>query len=329
MVILIFCVGNMGNSKVKLSVVMATYNGEKYIANQLDSIIAQTLSVDEIIIVDDCSTDNTIEILERYAQKYNYIKIYCNAVNSGVVRTFNKALDICVGDYILFSDQDDVWLYNKTEVLLEEIKDNWLIYSDSYVTDEELNITDSSSLSLFESGRSYHDVWSYLLGNNVTGCTMLINRHLLELGMPLPNLSIMYHDHYFALLAISEEKLHRCNKVLQYYRQHSTNQSEAFKNISYKKIIENSNKMSSDMLLLLKNKVLSKNTADILLAYDFYKAMAHDKYPSYLLFKKIFPTMSIRMFFWFIRMACLGKYFANLNYNLAPLKVKIKKMVSK
>ena len=82
-------------------------------------------------------------------------------------------------------------------------------------------------------------------------------------------------------------------------------------------------------MLLLKNKVLSKNTADILLAYDFYKAMAHDKYPSYLLFKKIFPTMSIRMFFWFIRMACLGKYFANLNYNLAPLKVKIKKMVSK
>ena len=106
-----------------ISIAMATYNGEKYLAEQLDSILAQTVQDFELIVCDDCSSDSTAEILSRYAEKDSRIKIFVNEKNLGFVKNFEKAVSLCSGEYIALSDQDDVWFAGHLEILLRNIKD--------------------------------------------------------------------------------------------------------------------------------------------------------------------------------------------------------------
>ena len=98
-----------------ISVAMATYNGEKFIREQLDSILAQTITDWELIVCDDVSTDSTIAILEEYANKDGRIQIHKNKVNLGFKRNFEKAISLCSGDYIALCDQDDIWKHDKVE----------------------------------------------------------------------------------------------------------------------------------------------------------------------------------------------------------------------
>ena len=100
--------------KDKISIAMTTFNGERYLREQLDSLYFQTLLPDEIVVVDDCSVDNTKEILEEYHKKKGLI-YYINESNVGVNKNFEKAISLCSGDYIALCDQDDVWFKNKIE----------------------------------------------------------------------------------------------------------------------------------------------------------------------------------------------------------------------
>ena len=103
---------------MKISVALCTYNGEKYIAEQLDSILNQSESVDEIILCDDGSTDKTVAIIREYQQKHPEIfKIYSNEKNLGYTKNFEKAIQLCTGDLIFLCDQDDVWKPNKVQVV--------------------------------------------------------------------------------------------------------------------------------------------------------------------------------------------------------------------
>ena len=113
-----------------ISIALCTYNGEKYLREQLDTLVDQTYKNLEIIIVDDCSTDSTMQILEEYAEQYINIKVYQNKKNLGYIKNFEKALSLCLGEYIAMSDQDDSWALNKIEYLVGLIKDNQLIYED-------------------------------------------------------------------------------------------------------------------------------------------------------------------------------------------------------
>src|SRR5574344_2136916 len=97
-----------------ISLALPTYNGEKYLREQLDSIFNQTMVPEEIVVVDDRSTDSTIQILEEYKQKYG-LKYYINEQNLGYNKNFEKAITLCQGDYIALCDQDDVWLPEKIE----------------------------------------------------------------------------------------------------------------------------------------------------------------------------------------------------------------------
>lgn len=207
-------------NKLKLSVVMSTYCGERYLSTQLDSILNQSIQCSEIIIVDDFSCDYTWNVLCEYAIKYSQIKIYRNDTNIGVIKSFEKALMLCSGDYIALADQDDYWLPNKLEILINKIGDNWLIHSDAYVVDEKLRIINES----FSSIKPYHDntLEMYYLRNNVTGCTVLLHRDLLKLALPFPEHVIM-HDHYLALCAKFFNKLSYLNQPLIKYRQHLDN----------------------------------------------------------------------------------------------------------
>jgi glycosyltransferase involved in cell wall biosynthesis len=114
--------------KKSVSVVMCTYNGERYLREQLDSIISQTYPVSEIIVQDDCSTDETLVILSEYDP---YIKLFKNKENKGYNENFRSALYKASGDLIAISDQDDLWAKDKIEKLVTNIGDNFLIFSKS------------------------------------------------------------------------------------------------------------------------------------------------------------------------------------------------------
>ena len=114
-----------------ISIAMATYNGEKFIREQLDSILAQTITDWELIVCDDVSIDATITILEEYAKKDGRIQIHKNKVNLGFKRNFEKAISLCSGDYIALYDQDDIWYPNHLEILYNQIGDHSLSIGNS------------------------------------------------------------------------------------------------------------------------------------------------------------------------------------------------------
>ena len=110
---------------MKLSVAMCTYNGAEFIEEQLISILNQTVKIDEIIICDDCSTDDTLEILQKIIEQNNsVITIFRNEVNLRSNKNFEKALSLCTGDYIFFSDQDDIWKKNKVQKFIDKFNED-------------------------------------------------------------------------------------------------------------------------------------------------------------------------------------------------------------
>lgn len=214
-------IDRMKNANELISIAMATYNGENYLAEQLDSILNQTHTNIEIVIVDDCSKDTTIEIIKFYKQKYPCIKLYHNEKNNGVVRSFEKAINLCSGDYIALSDQDDVWFPYKLEELLNNIGNNLLIHSDAILVDEKMNVITKSHFDCVKE-RSKLTYVDYLISNNVTGCTMMFSRKLAELAMPIPN-EFYIHDHYLAIVASFYGTIKLLDEPLVYYRQHGLN----------------------------------------------------------------------------------------------------------
>jgi len=198
------------------SIAMATYNGEKYLREQLDSIYAQTYKNIEVIVCDDCSSDKTVEILKEYSERFG-LKYFINEKNLGYVKNFEKAISLCNGEYIALSDQDDIWLENKLDILLNEIDDNLLIHSDCELIDEFGNSLQLHWKSEINSHKNFED---FLFSNLVTGCTILFKKGLLKGIAAFPD-GLAYHDWYLGILAAKEKKIKYLNKSLIQYRQHS------------------------------------------------------------------------------------------------------------
>lgn len=204
----------------RISIAMCTYNGEKYLRDQLDSILSQTHRNLELIIVDDCSSDNTLAILEKYSKSDDRIRVIKNSENLGFVRNFEKAIAACSGDLIALADQDDVWIEHKIESLVRDIGDNWLIYSRVQLMDMNGAPIDREfpGCSRVEGNCPL----SLILKNCVTGHACLIRRELFELARP--SLAKMpYHDQWLAIVAASQGKLKAGQEVLSYYRIHDDN----------------------------------------------------------------------------------------------------------
>ena len=220
-----------------VAILLATYNGERFIEEQLDSLMNQTQKPDLIIISDDHSSDGTWDILQRWRAKYmDVIEIHKNTTGRhGHVGNFSYLCELAKKsdcDYFLFCDQDDVWLKEKSQLLLSECIEQEalhspdfpiLVHSDLIVVDEQLN---EIAPSFFKyQGLPLASVLSFpkfLIQNNVTGCASLINRALLEKATPLPN-EVMVHDWWFALVAKAEGSLCFFDKALIKYRQHGGN----------------------------------------------------------------------------------------------------------
>ena len=223
---------NKKNKKNKLAILLATYNGEKYLKEQIDSILNQTYKDFTLYIRDDGSKDNTVKIIEEYAKKNkNVIYVKDDIKSSGSCANFMNLLKYASSlnkhDIYMFADQDDVWLNDKVEITVNEYnKYNsnipLLIHTDLYVVDKELNRINDSFIEYSNLDGNFNTFNRYLIQNNVTGCTMLINDKLVELvDYDIANLRM--HDWYFALLASAFGEVHFINSSTINYRQHGNN----------------------------------------------------------------------------------------------------------
>lgn len=262
----------------KISVVIATFNGAKYLAEQIESILNQTYPIYEVVILDDCSTDTTWEILSDYCQKHAQVKVYRNVHNLGCVNTFSSALELTTGDFIALSDQDDIWLPNKIETLLQYAQSEYnLVHSDAYLCNENLNTYALySDIKGFLKSSSFINYLNY---NDVSGCTTLFSRKLLDKIIPIPD-GFWMHDHYLALMASYYGKVVYIDKPLIKYRQHANNVLGAKSNISYhsRKLWELNLAKS---LMLLKDKPEFRDNLDIDYAIKYHMYKYDGKWPDF------------------------------------------------
>ena len=220
---------------------MATYNGEKYVTEQLDSLINQTYKNFKVIICDDCSTDNTMDILRKYESNYpNLFQVYQNEKNSTSAKyNFMDMMIQYKDDYVMLCDQDDVWMPDKIEVTFKAMKDTEAIYgkdasilvhTDAVVTDSNLNKIDSSLKHMIGAPKQINSLKVLCLQNHVTGCTLMYNKalaaHLLR-----PIGYFVMHDWLIAIIANCFGKIIYVDKSTLFYRQHSDNSMGA-KNVN-------------------------------------------------------------------------------------------------
>ena len=202
-----------------VSVAMCTYNGERFIKEQIDSILSQSYSNFELVIVDDGSKDNTVDIIKNYQLNDKRIKFLQNEKNLGFVKNFEKAISLCTGDFIALADQDDIWKKDKLAVFLEQIKDNTLIYSDAILMDKDSKETGSYLIrpnSNLVKGKCNK---AFIYYNCVSGNTLMFKKELVEFILPIPE-KMQYHDIWIAFVASSLGTITFTEESYTYYRRY-------------------------------------------------------------------------------------------------------------
>ncbi|HFR2867109.1 TPA: glycosyltransferase family 2 protein [Streptococcus agalactiae] len=212
---------------MKVNILMATYNGEKFLAQQIESIQKQTFKEWNLLIRDDGSSDKTCDIIRNFTAKDSRIRFINENEhhNLGVIKSFFTLVNYEVADFYFFSDQDDVWLPEKLSVSLEAAKHKasdvpLLVYTDLKVVNQELNILQDSMIRA-QSHHANTTLLPELTENTVTGGTMMINHALAEKWFT-PN-DILMHDWFLALLAASLGEIIYLDLPTQLYRQHDNN----------------------------------------------------------------------------------------------------------
>jgi glycosyltransferase involved in cell wall biosynthesis len=211
---------------LQVSVVLTTYNGEAYVSQQLESLIRQTHTDLEIIIVDDNSTDGTWAILESYSQTDNRIKLFRNEKNIGYIRNFEKGISLSNAPYIAPCDQDDIWENQKIETMLSAIKDADLCFCDSLLIDANGQSL-KKKLSDIKNLAAYNNCLPFLIGNCISGHASLIKRETLLATMPFPK--ELVYDWWIAFYVSCAGKIIYVNMPLVQYRQHPNNTIAAVK----------------------------------------------------------------------------------------------------
>lgn len=232
----------------KINILLATYNGEKYLNEQLDSLFSQTFQDFKIIIRDDQSTDNTLEIIKEYQVLYqNRIELLeDNLGNLKSSKSFMKLLEYSKAEYLMFCDQDDIWLPTKIEVSFNRLKeleqkDNTitplLVFTDLKVVDEKLNTMHESFWKYQKLIPEISKYWKKLLAQNVvTGCTMIINKQAKDVCFPF-ELEMMIHDQWISVNVAKHGKIDYINEQTILYRQHGNNVAGAH-SYGYKYIVQ-------------------------------------------------------------------------------------------
>ena len=198
-----------------ISVCIATYNGERYIRQQIESIVCQLNVDDEIIVSDDGSTDGTLDIVKGIGDKR--IKIIEGPGRKSPILNFECALKASKGDFIFLSDQDDVWKPDKVEICMKWLKTYNCVVSDAEVTDNRLKPLYPSLYAIMQvrQGRIYNTIWK----NGYTGCCMAFRRDVLEASLPFPK-DIPMHDIWIGNVAAYKYNVIFIPDRLIHFRRH-------------------------------------------------------------------------------------------------------------
>lgn len=204
-----------------ISIAMCTYNGERFLKQQLDSICTQSFKNFELIIVDDVSSDGTVDIINAYAKKDSRIKFYINKNNLGFKKNFEKAISLCSANYIALSDQDDIWKPHKLRLFISQIGEHSLIYSDAILIDQysnELNeeLVRSKKRHLVQGNCNK----AFILDNCVSGNTLMFKKEIIENIIPIPD-NISYHDIWIAFIASTYGTIIYTDEAMTYYRRYT------------------------------------------------------------------------------------------------------------
>lgn len=217
-----------------ISVAMATYNGEKYIKEQIDSILLQLNETDELVISDDGSTDKTVNIIADYKDKR--IKLL-KGPKKGVKQNFANAISQCSGKYIFLSDQDDIWMSDKVEKVLTVFEQEkcTLVVHDAIVFDSNTNKVLFNSF--YRLRKSKKGVFKNICKNSYIGCCMTFKNNIIKHILPIPN-DIEMHDQWIGIMCEKYGKSIFTEDKLIKYRRHGGNVSK-MKHYSLMKMVKN------------------------------------------------------------------------------------------
>ncbi len=216
-------------SQQNIDIVLTHHNGSRHIEAQINSIIRndirQGFSV-RIIVVDDGSQNDEFRFVQEICRQYPNIQLHRNETNLGVIKAFETGLQLSTADYVMLSDQDDLWLPDKIQSSLDHIQliegdKAALVFTDLCVVNEHLECLRSSMLELKEFNQA-SDKYRILFQNIVAGCTSIVNRKLLDIALPFP-VDIPMHDHWLAACAAFGGKIDLLNRPTVLYRQHENN----------------------------------------------------------------------------------------------------------
>lgn len=226
-----------------ISIAMATFNGEKYIYEQLKSILNQLKEKDEVIISDDGSLDNTLKIIKSFNDKR--IKIY-NGPKKGIIKNFENAIKNCNGKYIFLADQDDIWMKNKIDTVLKLFETNnfTCIVHDAQVFNSKTNNIICNSF--FEFRKSSKGIIRNIIKNSYIGCCMAFDRKIINKILPIPY-SIEMHDQWIGILNEKYGKVDFIKDKLIKYRRHDDNASQ-MNHYPLSKMILNRFKLTKEIL---------------------------------------------------------------------------------
>lgn len=291
---------------MKISVALCTYNGQLFLEQQIESILNQTIQVDEIIVCDDRSTDNTLTILNNFSEKFPQIKVFINDSTLGSVKNFEKALLLCSGEYVFLSDQDDVWADRKVETYLKYFNNHSevaVLASSGYCIDENSCRIFSHTvwdipvfLEKLQIDYSYFPLFSQFV-NIVTGATICIKKSFLSEVVPFPISKSFHHDEWIAIISSSKQKFAFLREKEVFYRIHRNQQvggvlinlndqnycqyiemfgtsKRKFNFEVYKKTLSNlANYYNKNTILysITGNEVFCKNQKEIKLKFQYFK----------------------------------------------------------
>jgi len=207
--------------KISVSVAMATYNGEKYLLEQLESILPQLEDGDELVIGDDGSTDKTLEIISKVAEVDERVRVL-QGDNLGVIRNFERIIKECNNELIFLSDQDDVWVANKAEVVKEHFlreEDLTLLMSDLVVVDKELEVIHPSYMKVKGCSTG---ILKNIVKNGYVGCALAFKKELKPIILPFPKV-IPMHDQWIGILAEVVGRAKMIEDKLVLYRRYEDN----------------------------------------------------------------------------------------------------------
>lgn len=218
---------------MKTSIALATYNGDKFLQEQLESYLIQTVLPDELVIVDDCSKDNTLMIINTFKETAPFdVKVYLNETNLGYTQNFNKALQLCNNDLIFISDQDDVWLPNKIEYMVNSASshpDKDVFISDASIVNNNLNFSGITLMAQFQKFGLDESTFGH-------GCCTVIRKILLDqIILPIP-VNFQGHDSWISKIANTFHLRLIHTEILQLYRIHDSNTSNTEWISPYRKV---------------------------------------------------------------------------------------------